>query len=40
VQELRSYVAVKREVQKQALDELTNGRVKKRRFRVSKVAAG
>jgi ATP-independent RNA helicase DbpA len=40
VQELRTYVAVKRAVEKRALDELTNGRIKKRRFRVSKVAAG
>jgi ATP-independent RNA helicase DbpA len=40
VQESRTYVAVKRAVEKRALDELTNGRIKKRRFRVSKVAAG
>jgi ATP-independent RNA helicase DbpA len=40
VQDARSYVAVKREVEKKALDRLTDGRIKKKRFRVSKVAAG
>jgi ATP-independent RNA helicase DbpA len=40
VQDARSYVAVKREVEKRALDVLAAGRIKKRRFRVSKVAAG
>jgi ATP-independent RNA helicase DbpA len=40
VLELRTYVAVKRAVEKLALDELGNGRIKKRRFRVSKLAAG
>jgi ATP-independent RNA helicase DbpA len=40
VLEMRAYVAVKRTVEKKALDELTNGRIKKRRFRVSKLAAG
>jgi len=40
VQEARSYVAVKREVEKRALDQLQAGRIKKKRYRVSKVAAG
>jgi ATP-independent RNA helicase DbpA len=40
VQEARSYVAVKREVEKRALDVLADGRIKKKCFRVSKVAAG
>jgi ATP-independent RNA helicase DbpA len=35
-----SYIAIKQEAQKRALDELTNGRIKRRRFRVSKVSAG
>jgi ATP-independent RNA helicase DbpA len=38
VLELRSYVAVKRAVEKSALNTLSNGRIKKRRFRVSKLA--
>jgi ATP-independent RNA helicase DbpA len=40
VLEMRAYVAVKRAVEKLALDELANGRIKKRRFRVSKLASG
>jgi ATP-independent RNA helicase DbpA len=40
VQETRTYVAVKRGLEQHALDALANGRIKKRRFRVSKVAAG
>jgi ATP-independent RNA helicase DbpA len=40
VQDARSYVAVKRDVEKRALDRLADGRIKKKRFRVSKVAAG
>jgi ATP-independent RNA helicase DbpA len=40
VQDARSYVAVKREVEKRALDQLQAGRIKKKRYRVSKVAAG
>lgn len=35
-----SYVAVKQGAQKRAFDELSGGRIKRRRFRVSKVAAG
>jgi ATP-independent RNA helicase DbpA len=40
VMTLRTYVAVKREVAQRALDRLVEGRIKKRRFRVSQVAAG
>jgi ATP-independent RNA helicase DbpA len=40
VLQMRAYVAVKRAVEKLALDELANGRIKKRRFRVTKLAAG
>jgi len=40
VLEQRSYVAVKRVAEKRALDELADGRIKKRRYRISKVAAG
>jgi ATP-independent RNA helicase DbpA len=40
VMELRSYVAVRREVEQRALQQLQEGRIKKRKFRVSKVAAG
>ncbi len=40
VMELCTYVAVKREVEKRALDQVQGGRIKKRKFRVSKVAAG
>jgi ATP-independent RNA helicase DbpA len=40
VQHARTYVAVQRESEKRALERLTVGRIKKMRFRVSKVAAG
>lgn len=40
VMELRTYVAVKREVDERALEHLEAGRIKKRKFRVSRVAAG
>ena len=40
VMEMRTYVAVKREAASRALACLLDGRIKKRKFRVSKVAAG
>jgi ATP-independent RNA helicase DbpA len=40
VMEIRTYVAVKREAASRALGCLLDGRIKKRKFRVSKVAAG
>ena len=40
VMQMRTYVAVKREVAQRALECLLGGRIKKRKFRVSKVAAG
>jgi len=40
VMEIRTYVAVKREAASRALQHLLGGRIKKRKFRVSKVAAG
>jgi hypothetical protein len=38
--ERRTYVAVARALEQHAFDRLSKGRIKKRRFRVSKVAAG
>ena len=40
IMDRRTYVAVARAVERRALDYLSEGRIKKQRFRVSKVAAG
>ena len=40
VMERRTYVAVQRQLERRAFERLSEGRIKKRRFRVSKVAAG